>query len=166
MQRIFVKKCFLFTVGSVYRVRRLTTGSRNSLKDVRKSRMMPEQVRKWLRLQSKDLYGTGFDSLVKRWDECICWWRICREIQAFLQVGISHVLRVISICDLILSLTRKKIPRFRPFRPIYEGSIQVKSRLQWQRGLRHEPWDCGFESHSRYGCLCVFILCLCCPVCR
>jgi hypothetical protein len=27
-------------------------------------------------------------------------------------------------------------------------------------------WDRGFESHSRHGCLCAFILCLCCPVCR
>jgi hypothetical protein len=28
MQRIFIKKCFLFTVGSVCRVKRLTTGSK------------------------------------------------------------------------------------------------------------------------------------------
>jgi hypothetical protein len=34
IQRILIKKCFLFTVGSVYRVKRFTTGSRNSLKDV------------------------------------------------------------------------------------------------------------------------------------
>jgi hypothetical protein len=27
-----------------------------------------------------------------------------------------------------------------------------------------EPWDRGFESHSRHGCLSAFILCLCCPV--
>jgi hypothetical protein len=33
---------------------------------------------------------------------------------------------------------------------------------------RHRPlehWDRWFESHSRYECLCAFILCLCC-VCR
>jgi hypothetical protein len=29
-----------------------------------------------------------------------------------------------------------------------------------------ERWDRGFESHSRHGCLCAFILCLNCPVCR
>jgi hypothetical protein len=29
-----------------------------------------------------------------------------------------------------------------------------------------ERWECGFESHSRHGCLCVFILCLCFSVCR
>jgi hypothetical protein len=33
--------------------------------------MMPDQVRKWLRQQSKDLYAAGFDVLVKLWDKCI-----------------------------------------------------------------------------------------------
>jgi hypothetical protein len=61
MQRIFINKCFLFTVGNVYRVKRLTTGSRNSLKDVE----VETEVRKWLRQQSKDLYAAGFDALVK-----------------------------------------------------------------------------------------------------
>jgi hypothetical protein len=44
MQGIFVKKRFLFTVEIVCSVKRFTTGSRNSLKDVRKSQMMPDQV--------------------------------------------------------------------------------------------------------------------------
>jgi hypothetical protein len=43
MQRMFIKKCFLFTVGSVFRVNRFTTGSINSLKDVRKSQMVPDE---------------------------------------------------------------------------------------------------------------------------
>jgi thiamine kinase-like enzyme len=30
-----------------------------------KSQMMPDQVRKWLRQQSKDFYPAGFDALVK-----------------------------------------------------------------------------------------------------
>jgi hypothetical protein len=42
------KKCFLFTVGSVCQAKRFTTGLRNSLKVIRKSQMMPDQVRKWL----------------------------------------------------------------------------------------------------------------------
>jgi hypothetical protein len=29
-----------------------------------------------------------------------------------------------------------------------------------------EHWDRGFQSHFKHGCLCAFILCLCCPVCR
>jgi hypothetical protein len=33
--------------------------------------MMPDQVRKWLRQQSKDYNAAGFDALVKRWDKCI-----------------------------------------------------------------------------------------------
>jgi hypothetical protein len=71
MQNIFIKKFSLFMVGSVCRVKRFTTWSRNSLKDVRKSQTMANQVRKWLRQQSKDFYAAGFDALVKRWDKCI-----------------------------------------------------------------------------------------------
>jgi hypothetical protein len=67
-KRIFMNKCFLFTVGSVCRVKLFTTGSRFPLKDVRKSLMMLDpvetEVRKWLREQSKD-------ELVKRWGKCI-----------------------------------------------------------------------------------------------
>jgi hypothetical protein len=68
---IFIKKCFLFTVGSVCRVKRFKIGSRNSLKDVRKSQMMPDQAQKWLRQRSKDFCAAGFDALVKRWDKCV-----------------------------------------------------------------------------------------------
>jgi hypothetical protein len=31
--------------------------------------------------------------------------------------------------------------------------------LRSQRPLEH--WDCGFDCHSRHGCLCAFVLCLC-----
>jgi hypothetical protein len=33
--------------------------------------MMPDQVLKWLRQQSKDFYAADFDALVRRWDKCI-----------------------------------------------------------------------------------------------
>jgi hypothetical protein len=29
------------------------------------------EVGKWLRQQSKDFYGAGFDTVVKRWNKCI-----------------------------------------------------------------------------------------------
>jgi hypothetical protein len=48
-----------------------TTGLRYSLKDVRKSQIMPDQVRKWLRNQSKHFYATSFEALIKRWDKYI-----------------------------------------------------------------------------------------------
>jgi hypothetical protein len=38
--------------------------ARNSQKDFRKSQMMPDQVRKWLRQQSKDFYAAGVDAVV------------------------------------------------------------------------------------------------------
>jgi hypothetical protein len=73
-QRSLVR--FLWAKGvsakySVFRVKRFTTESRNSLKGVRKSQMMPNRVRKWLRLESTDIYVEGFDALVKRWEKCI-----------------------------------------------------------------------------------------------
>jgi hypothetical protein len=71
MLSIFTKKYFLFTLGSVRRVKRFTTGSRISLQDVRKSQIMIDQVRKWLRQESKDFYAAGFDALVERCDKCI-----------------------------------------------------------------------------------------------
>jgi hypothetical protein len=68
---MFIKKYFLFTVGSVCRVKRFTVGWRNSLKDVRKVAGDEMEVRKWMRQQSKDFYASAFDSLLKRWDKCI-----------------------------------------------------------------------------------------------
>jgi hypothetical protein len=68
----------MFMVGSVCRVKRFATGSRNSLKDLRKLQMMTDQVRKWLREQPKDFYAADFDVLVYQ-----CLWRICREINVF-----------------------------------------------------------------------------------
>jgi hypothetical protein len=42
------------------------------------------------------------------------------------------------------------------------------SRAVWGMNglLLFGRWDRGFKSHSRHECLCVFILCLCCSVCR
>jgi hypothetical protein len=48
------KEMFVFMVGSVCRLKRFTTGSRNSLGDVRKLQLMPNQVA-LLRLREKQL---------------------------------------------------------------------------------------------------------------
>jgi hypothetical protein len=64
MQRIFIKKYFLFTVGSVCRVNRFTTGSIDFLKDEE----VETEVQKWLRQQVKDFCAVDFDALLKRWD--------------------------------------------------------------------------------------------------
>jgi hypothetical protein len=56
----------MFRVGSVCRVKRFTTGSRNSLKDVPKSQKMPNQVLRWLRRQLKGFCAAGFDTLAMR----------------------------------------------------------------------------------------------------
>jgi hypothetical protein len=99
VQSIFIKKCFLFTVGSVCRVKRFTTGSRNSLKDVRKSQMMPDRERKWLRQQSKDFHAVGFDALVSTGTSaCVGGGYV--EKYFFPQFRITHVLGFIYICEL------------------------------------------------------------------
>jgi hypothetical protein len=57
MQRIFITKYFLFTVGSVCRVKRFTSGSRNchlGSKGFTEDEEVETEVRKWLRQQSKD----------------------------------------------------------------------------------------------------------------
>jgi hypothetical protein len=77
VQKMFIKKFLLFTVGSVCRLKRFTTGSRNSDKNVRKSQMTPNQVQKWLRQQSKYFYAAGFDAIGQVYP---CWWGICGEI--------------------------------------------------------------------------------------
>jgi hypothetical protein len=48
-----------------------------------------------------------------------------------------------------------------------ESAVPSLHRSRWPRGLRSlQHWDRGFESHSRHECLCEFILCLCCSLCR
>jgi hypothetical protein len=96
VQRISIKKCFLFTVGNVCRLKRFITGW---------------QMLCWWRSWNggAGVAGTtikrrlccGFRRTGKAMGQVYqCWWRICRELSVFFQVRISHVLRFISICDL------------------------------------------------------------------
>jgi hypothetical protein len=64
MQRIFIKKRFLFAVGSVCRVKRFSLGGKRFADDEE----VETEVREWPRQQSIDFYAAGFDALVKRWD--------------------------------------------------------------------------------------------------
>jgi hypothetical protein len=87
IQRIFIKKRFLFMVGSVCCIKQFTTGSINSLKDVRKSQMMPDQLEKWLRQQSKDFYAAGWHTgkAMGQVDSKEYWrWCITHRITGFL----------------------------------------------------------------------------------
>jgi hypothetical protein len=67
MQRIFIKKCFLVTVGSVCRVKLFSLSGKRFADDEE----FETEVRKWLRQESVGFYVAGFDALVKRWDKCI-----------------------------------------------------------------------------------------------
>jgi hypothetical protein len=61
MQKIFIKKLFLFTVRSVYCAKQFITGSKISLKDVRKSQMMADQVAMFRLWQGNSAVGGRVD---------------------------------------------------------------------------------------------------------
>jgi hypothetical protein len=67
MQRIFINKCFLYTVGSVCRVKPFDFGGKRFADDEE----VETEAWKWLRQQSQDFHAAGCDSLIKRWDKCI-----------------------------------------------------------------------------------------------
>jgi hypothetical protein len=62
MQKIFIKKCFLFMVGSVCSIKQFSLGGKCFADDE-----VETKVWKQLRQQSKDFYAVGFNALVKRW---------------------------------------------------------------------------------------------------
>jgi hypothetical protein len=95
MQRIFVKKCFLFTVGSVCRVKRShLDGKRFADVDIEAggTEVAETTVKRllygWFRRTGKAM-GQVYQ----------CWWRGYVEKLFFFQVRISRVLRFISICN-------------------------------------------------------------------
>jgi hypothetical protein len=67
LQRIFIKKYFLFTVGSVCRIKRFHFGGKSFADD----KEVETEARRWLRQQSKDIYAAGFSVMVKRWHKYI-----------------------------------------------------------------------------------------------
>jgi hypothetical protein len=82
MQSIFIKKCFLFTLGSVCCIKR----SRNSLMDVRKSQIMNGDA-EVAETTVKCLLCCEFRRTDKAMGQVYqWWWRICREIYGFFQV--------------------------------------------------------------------------------
>jgi hypothetical protein len=66
MQRIFIKKHFLFMLRSVCHIKQFHLGGICFADEE-----VETEVRKWPRQQSKDFYAVGFDALVKLWDKCI-----------------------------------------------------------------------------------------------
>jgi hypothetical protein len=92
MQRIFMKKCFMFTLKSVSCSQ---LGGKRFADDE-----VETEVQKWLKQQSKHFYAVHFDAQVNRWDKCISVGGGYVEKYFFFQFRMSHVLRFISICDL------------------------------------------------------------------
>jgi hypothetical protein len=89
MQTVFIKKYFLFTVGSVWSIKRFTTGLRNSLKDVRNSQVMKRSCGSgW---DNKSLLSCRFRRTGNAMGQVYhCWWRMHREINVFTALDIIY----------------------------------------------------------------------------
>jgi hypothetical protein len=70
-QIIFIKKCFLFTVGNVTSICLVRRKKHLADKCFVDDEEVETEFRKWLRQQSKGFNAVGFDALIKRWDMCI-----------------------------------------------------------------------------------------------
>jgi hypothetical protein len=103
MQRMFIKKYFLFTVGSVCRVKRYTTGSRNVASFADDDEKVKTEMWKWLRQQSKDFYAAGSDALVKRRR------RIRREIHVFPRFEYHIFYVLLPFVTYLLTLSRRLV---------------------------------------------------------
>jgi hypothetical protein len=138
LQRIFIKKCFVYTVGSVCRVKRFTTGPRNV-----------ENVCWWRRgwnggaevaeTTDKRLLCCGFRSTGKAMGHVYqFWWRICREINVFssFKYHMIYVLYQFMICLLTL-------PRIRFYaRSHVNGEKIIRiSTLSPYSNLRSPEWE-------------------------
>jgi hypothetical protein len=82
MQRVFIKKYFLFMVGCLPRkavhnwVEKFSQGRSKVADDARPGADVAETT-------VKDFYAAGFGALVKRWYKCINVGGGCREINVF-----------------------------------------------------------------------------------
>jgi hypothetical protein len=81
MQRIFITKCFLFTVGSVCHLKRFTTGWQ-TFRWWRRgwnggAKVAETTVKRLLSLGSRRT-GKAMGQVYQ------CWWKICREVNVFL----------------------------------------------------------------------------------
>jgi hypothetical protein len=106
IQRIFIKKCSLFRVGSVCRVKRITAVSKSFADDEE----VETEVRKWLRQHTKDC---GFRRTGKAMGQVyLCWWRICREINVLSRFEYQLFYISYPFVTCLLTLPRVRSVRF------------------------------------------------------
>jgi hypothetical protein len=84
----------------------------------------------------------------------------------------SYLISVSTVASLCGSASTSPVNKIRKWSEFWgrwpwKMPITVTARSKaWIVFHSIERWDLGFESHSRHGCLCAFILCLCCSMCR
>jgi hypothetical protein len=124
MQRMFIKKCFLFMVGSVCRVKRFTAGPRN----VADFSLITKRLKRrcgsgWDNSQNTYIYAAGFDALVKRWEKCINVGGVMSRNKCFSPPGsnINHMFYVLyPFVTYLLTVPRNRVVKW----------ITKKARLQ------------------------------------
>jgi hypothetical protein len=118
MQKIFTKKCFPFTVGSVYRVKRFTTWWQ-TFRWWRRGWNRGAEVAE---TTVKTLLSCAFRRTGKAMGQVYqCCWRICRETNAFLSRFEYHMFYVLyPFVTYLLSL-----PRTMPVKNLTEGLFNL-----------------------------------------
>jgi hypothetical protein len=146
MQGIFIKKCFFFTVGRVFRVKRYTAGSRN-VADVS---LMTKRL--------KRRYGSGWHNSqcgFRRTGKAMgqeyqCWFKISREINVYFQFRISHVLCFIFICDIFTDSDSY----YSPFSGTFCFHLQGRNRMNMLIPIDFVPKGWGLQARRLKARLC------------
>jgi hypothetical protein len=126
MQKLCIKKCFLFTVGSVCRVKRShLSGKRFAGEEVE------TEVRKWLRQQLKRLLCCGFRRTGKAMGQFYqCWWRVYGEINVFFPRFQYHMFYVLyPFVTYLLTLPRIFNIRFETNSPYHRPRWRHRASL-------------------------------------
>jgi hypothetical protein len=83
VKRIFMKKCFLFMVGSVCHVKWFTAGGEKCGERFAGDEEVETEVRKWLGQQSKDCYAAVFNAVVEDMSRSKCFFPDSKNITCF-----------------------------------------------------------------------------------
>jgi hypothetical protein len=117
LQRTFIKKCLLFTVGSVCRVKRFIGGSRN----VANVSLMTKRLKRRCEVAEttvKMLLCCGFRPTGKVMGQMYqCWWRIYGEINVFSRFE-YHMFYVLYLFMTYLPTLPRRLEHGKHFFPI------------------------------------------------
>jgi hypothetical protein len=113
-------------------------------------------------LPKRQLTFTGLHDVTSLKTELFMQCIICTPI---IYIKISYVKIMFAIFNFYskdFTVTERKLLKFDGL--LLEGARSGADHSGMNRLRTLEHWDRGFESHLIHGCLCAFILCLCCSM--